>query len=84
MKKVEFENGFYLFKLEELLKRNNISINKLIRDINTDFKVIKRLMTGELVRIDIIVLARLCDYFNCSVSDIVEYQKTSENILIKS
>ncbi len=73
MVKVKIENGYYLFKLEDLIERNNISINKLIRDTNTDFKVIKRLMTGELVRIDIFVLARLCDYFNCSITDIVEY-----------
>lgn len=73
MVKVKIENCYYLFKLEDLIERNNISINKLIRDTNTDFKVIKRLMTGELVRIDIFVLARLCDYFNCSITDIVEY-----------
>lgn len=71
--KVEIDNGYYLFKLGKLLKDNNISINKLIRDTNTDFKVIKRLMTGELVRIDIIVLARLCIYFKCEINDIVEY-----------
>lgn len=73
MVKVKIESCYYLFKLEDLIERNNISINKLIRDTNTDFKVIKRLMTGELVRIDIFVLARLCDYFNCSITDIVEY-----------
>ena len=71
--KVEIDNGYYLFKLGKLLKDNNISINKLIRDTNTDFKVIKRLMTGELVRIDISVLARLCRYFKCEINDIVEY-----------
>lgn len=44
-----------------------------MRDTNTDFKVLKRLMTGELVRIDIFVIARLCNYFNCEITDIVEY-----------
>lgn len=73
MIKIKIENGYYLFKLEDLIERNNISINKLIRDTNTDFKVLKRLITGELVRIDIFVLARLCDYFNCSIKDIIEY-----------
>ena len=67
------ENGYYLFKLENLLKSRNISINKVMRDTNTDFKVLKRLMNGEIVRIDIIVLARLCDYLNCSINDLVEY-----------
>ena len=73
MVKLEIENGHYIFKLDDILKKNNISINKLIRDTNTDFKVLKRLMTGELVRIDIFVLARLCNYFHCEISDIIEY-----------
>lgn len=73
MYKVELENGYYLFKLEDMLKSNNISINQIMRETNTDFKVIKRIITGELVRIDITVFARLCDYFNCSLNDIIEY-----------
>ena len=75
MVKVKIENGYYLFKLDDLLKNNNISINKLMRDTNTDFKVLKRLMTGELVRFDIFVVARLCDYFNCEIEDIIEYRR---------
>ena len=78
MIKVNIENGYYLFKLEDILKIKNISINKLIRDTNTDFKVIKRILTGDLVRIDIFVLARLCDYFNCSITDIVAYTPNNE------
>ncbi len=71
---VTIENGKYYFKLEELLKTRNISINKLMRDTETDFKVIKRLTTGDLIRIDIFVLARLCNYFNCQIEDIIEYK----------
>lgn len=73
MVKLQVENGVYLFKLEDILKNKNISINKLIRDTNTDFKVLKRIMTGDLVRFDIFVMARLCDYFNCIITDIIEY-----------
>ena len=73
MVKLKIENGNYIFKLDDLLIKNNVSINRLMRDTNTDFKVLKRLMTGELVRIDIFVLARLCNYFHCEISDIVEY-----------
>jgi len=71
--KVLIEDGYYHFKLGQLLKDRNISINKLMRDTNTDFKVIKRLMNGTMVRIDIIVLARFCNYLNCGINDIVEY-----------
>lgn len=75
IKKVPIEKGYYLFKLEQLLHDKDISINKLMRDTNTDFKVIKRIMNGEMVRIDIIVLARLCDYLKCDTTDIVEYKR---------
>lgn len=73
IKQVEIEKGYYLFKLGQILADKNININKLMRDTNTDFKVIKRIMDGDIVRIDIIVLARLCDYLNCNMTDIVEY-----------
>ena len=74
IRKVQIENGYYLFKLEQILADKNISINKLMRDTNTDFKVIKRIINGEMVRIDIIVLARLCDYLKCEITDIFEYK----------
>lgn len=73
--KVKVENGFYLFKLKNILYNKKISINKIMRDTNTDFKVIKRIMAGDLVKIDIFVLARICDYLNCSIEDIVEYKQ---------
>lgn len=73
--KIKLENGYYLFKLEQALEDRNISKNKLMRDTNTDFKVLKRLGTGDIVRMDIFILARLCDYLDCEISDIVEYIK---------
>ena len=76
--KVKMENGVYLFKLNNILKDKNISINKISRDTNTDFKVIKRLISGELLRMDIIVIARICDYLNCSMNDLVEYLPNKE------
>ena len=79
MIKVKIENGYYLFKLEDILKEKNLSINKVMRDTNTDFKVLKRLLSGELVRIDIFVIARLCDYLDCNISDIIEYVRKSKD-----
>lgn len=75
IKKVKIEKGYYLFKLGQVLSDKGISINKLMKDTNTDFKVIKRLMNGDVVRIDIIVLARICDYLKCNITDIVEYKR---------
>lgn len=73
MVKVKIEKGYYIFKLDDLLKNNNVSINKLMKDTNTDFKVLKRIIRGESTRFDIFVIARLCDYFKCKIVDIIEY-----------
>ena len=73
--KIELENGYYLFKLEQVLADKHLSKNKVMRDTNTDFKVLKRLWSGDIERIDIVVLARLCDYLDCEMTDIIEYKK---------
>ena len=51
-----------------------------MRDTNTNFKVIKRIMNGELIRIDLIVLARLCDYLECEITDIFNYTKGNASL----
>lgn len=73
MVKVNIEGGYYIFKLNDILQKREISKNKLMRETNTDFKVIQRIITGELTKLDIIVLARICNFLNCHVSDIIEY-----------
>ena len=65
MVRVNVENGCYLFKLDDLLNGNNISKNQVMRDTNTDFK--------DVTKIDVMVYARLCDYLDCKLTDIVEY-----------
>ena len=73
MVKVNIEDGYYLFKLNDILRNRNISKNKLMRETNTDFKVIQRIINGELTKLDIIVLDRICNFLNCHFSDIIEY-----------
>ena len=73
VKEVSIEYGTYFFKLRKMLFDRNISINRLMRDTGTDYKVIKRIMDGELTRLDIQVIGRLCNYFDCSFTDIIEY-----------
>ena len=73
MVRIDVENGYYLFKLDDILNADAISKNKLMRDTNTDFKVLQRIIRGEITKMDITVFARLCDYFDCKLEDIVEY-----------
>ena len=73
MKKLETEHSYYLFKLDDILTKKKVSINKIMKETNTDFKVIKRLMNGDLVKLDIFVISRICDYLECNFEDIIEY-----------
>ena len=57
------------------LNCDNISKNKIMRETETDFKVIQRIAKGTITRIDIYVLARICDYLDCNISDILEYER---------
>ena len=84
MVKVNIENGHYLFKLNDVLEERNISKNKLMRETNTDFKVIQRIISGELTKLDILVLARICDFLNCHISDIIEYYPALKKDTIKN
>ena len=84
MTRVDIENGYYNFKLNDILEKRNISKNKLMRETNTDFKVIQRILTGELTKMDIIVLARICNFLNCKLSDIVEYYPELKKDLVEN
>ena len=71
--KIPMWYGYFLFKLEQLLIDRNISKNKVMRDTNTDFKVLQRLMKGDLTRIDVTIISRLCDYLDVKENEIYEY-----------
>lgn len=73
--KIEMHNGYFLFKLEKVLEEKNISKNKIMRDTNTDFKVIQRICRGNLNKLDIDIIDRICDYLDCEFEDIVEYKR---------
>ena len=73
--KIAENNCIYYFKLGKLLKERKISKNKLCRDTSTDYKVVSRLLKGDLIRIDVYVLARICQYLNCEINDIFELKR---------
>lgn len=75
-----FFKDFFIFSINVLKRYKKLSF--LIYPHNSfnhisfrtcDFKVLKRIISGELVRFDIFVIARLCDYLDCAITDIIEY-----------
>lgn len=71
--KVKCEDGYYLFKLNSLLEKNNKTKNSVIVKKEIDFNSMQRLVKGNLTRIDLSIIAKLCNELDCSIEDIIEY-----------
>ena len=71
--KGECEDGYYLFKLNSVLEDKNVTKNSVIAKKAIDFNSIQRFATGNLTRIDLNIVAKLCNELNCKVEDLIEY-----------
>ena len=72
---VPWQNGQFIFKLEEQLQKKGKSKYRLSKDLNTEYKVINRYVYGDLSKLDLDVIARLCDACECDISDLIEYKR---------
>lgn len=72
--KVNCENGYYLFKLNAVLDEKGITKNKIISKKAIDFNSMQRLIKGELTRIDLNIIAKLCNELDCKIDDLIEYK----------
>lgn len=73
---VDYMYGSFIFKLKDILKDKNISIYALCKLVDTDYNVINRYIKGDLCKIDLEILSRLCYYLDCDITDIIEFKKT--------
>ena len=71
--KVQCEKGHYLFKLNSLLDSRNVTKNSVLVKKEIDFNSMQKLVTGNLTRIDLTIIAKLCNELHCKIDDIVEY-----------
>ena len=71
MKDLEF--GTVKIHLEELMKKRNISINKLSFRAEMQRTQLKKYCKNEVQRLDIAVLSRLCYALECDLHDLIEY-----------
>lgn len=72
--RVQCEDGYYLFKLNSLLDKENITKNSIIEKKDIDFNSMQRLIKGDLTRIDLSIIAKLCNELDCNIEDIIEYK----------
>lgn len=71
--KIAVENGHYIFRLQTLLDKMQMSRYAIAKDLPLEYKVLNRYVKGNISRFDANVIAKICDYCNCKLSDIIEY-----------
>ena len=77
MKDIDY--GQIKLNLQEIMKEQNISINKLAFRSEMQRTQLKSYIKNDVQRIDISVLARLCYALDCSLYDLIEYIPPDNN-----
>lgn len=67
------EYGRIIMNLKEVMDKNNITRNALARSVNTRFEVINKWYNGDVEKLDLDILARVCYVLKCDICDILVY-----------
>ena len=70
---VDCQEGHYEFKLNSVLDKKHVTKNSIVVKKSIDFNTMQRLSTGNLTRIDLDVIAKLCNELDCGITDLIEY-----------
>lgn len=62
-------------KLAALMEGRGITRNRLARLVNTRYEVIDKWYKGQVEKLDLDVLARVCFVLGCNVQDVLEYSE---------
>ena len=62
-------------RLNELLEENGISKNRICKDLDQQRGNFNRYCRDDFQRIDASLIIKLCDYFNCTISDLLEIRE---------
>ena len=78
MIKIPYGNGYYLFKLMNVLDKAGMTRYYVSRKNELEYMVVNRLATGNTSKLDLGVISKICDYCNCTLADILEYIPNSK------
>lgn len=67
------EWGEVNLKLDEYLRKHNISRSSLSRNGQIHYKQLLKYCNNDMQKVDLNLLARICKTVNCEISDIIEY-----------
>lgn len=67
--------GTIQIHLAELIEKSGLSKNKFCQRAELQRTQLNRMLNNETTRLDVDVLARICDTLDCTISDLLEYKK---------
>ena len=65
--------------LEAVLKEKNVSKNKLCINCNLQRTQLNNYCKNKIGRVDLTILAKVCEYLECTPNDILKFQNEEEN-----
>lgn len=70
---VDVDYGYVKIKLQDIMNEQNISINKLAFRAEMQRTQLKSYLKGDIQRVDLSILSRLCYALECNLTDLIEY-----------
>lgn len=67
--------GAVRLRLRERMDRRGLNRNQVAKRIGVRFEVVDKWYQGEVEKMDLDILARLCFVLDCQPGDLLEYQK---------
>ncbi len=70
--------GKIIITLEQYRKENDISKYKIIKNCGVSATQLNSYCNNQVTRVDLPVLARICDYLGCEIGNLLEYVPEKE------
>ena len=70
--------------LRELMEQRGVSRNQLAKLINVRFEVVNKWFGGQVEKMDLDVLARICYALDCRVEDVLTYRPGEKQLSCSS
>jgi len=67
------EYGYINIKLKEILDRKKITRTSLARITGLRYEIIAQYYNGEVKRVDLVTVSKICHVLKCKINDILEY-----------
>lgn len=71
--------GHVDLKLDEFMKKNNISRSTLSRNAQIHYNQLLKYCRNDMQKVDLNILARICKTINCEIGEIIKYTPPDDN-----